>query len=81
MKTIGGDIVVGFIQAMEGEKDPRILLQVFKVIPIIVKNVPEYKSYAEDLFEVIACYFPVTFNPRVGDPEGITRKNLVDALR
>lgn len=33
------------------------------------------------MFEIAACYFPVTFNPKPGDPMGISRQDLVDALR
>ncbi len=29
---------------------------------------PSLQECAEELFEVLACYFPVTFNPPPGDP-------------
>jgi DNA repair/transcription protein MET18/MMS19 len=35
---------------------------------------------AEELFEVLACYFPVTFTPPPGDPNRITRAELAAGL-
>jgi DNA repair/transcription protein MET18/MMS19 len=39
------------------------------------------EMFAEDLFEVIACYFPVDFTPPANDPHGITKSDLVLSLR
>lgn len=36
--------------------------------------------FAEELFEVAACYFPVDFQPRSKDADAITRDTLSDAL-
>jgi len=38
-------------------------------------------SYAQELFDVVACYFPITFTPPPNDPHGITKEGLVGALR
>ena len=37
--------------------------------------------YADELFDVTACYFPITFDPPPGDKIGITREALVEALQ
>jgi hypothetical protein len=34
-----------------------------------------------ELFDVTACYFPISFTPPPNDPHGITRPVLIDALR
>lgn len=56
------DFIMNFIQAMENEKDPRNLLIIFKCIPTILSHFP-LGQLDEDFFEVLACYFPVDFNP------------------
>ena len=37
--------------------------------------------FVEDLFEIVACYFPITFTPSPDDGFGITRDDLVLGLR
>ncbi|CAB4002655.1 MMS19 nucleotide excision repair homolog, partial [Paramuricea clavata] len=37
--------------------------------------------FAEDLFEVTSCYFPIDFTPPSNDPNAITREQLIIALR
>ena len=51
-----------FIQSMDGEKDPRNLLLIFRLVPKIINELP-IDNFVEDLFEVLSCYFPVDFNP------------------
>ena len=79
---MGNDFVLGFIQAVDGEKDPNNLMLVFGCVPIIVRNLP-LEPFTEDLFETIARYFPIDFTPpRL--PLGlqvVTKSQLVDALR
>ena len=38
LKKISADFVLGYIQAMDGEKDPRNLQLVFNSVPFIVKH-------------------------------------------
>ena len=38
LKQISGEFVLGYIQAMDGEKDPRNLQLVFNSVPLIVKH-------------------------------------------
>eukprot|EP00163_Fabomonas_tropica_P033195 TRINITY_DN861_c0_g1_i16.p1 TRINITY_DN861_c0_g1~~TRINITY_DN861_c0_g1_i16.p1 ORF type:complete len:167 (-),score=35.01 TRINITY_DN861_c0_g1_i16:146-646(-) len=78
---LGGDMVHGYVQAMDGEKDPRNLTLVFRTIPLLIKNIPEWTRFAEDIYEVTSCYFPITFTPPPNDPYGITKDDLVLGLR
>lgn len=79
-QTLGPDFVFGFLQQIDGEKDPRCLLTVFSMVVNIASNFP-IDRFAEDLFEVSACYFPITFNPPPNDPYGITKEKLINGLR
>ena len=79
---MGNDFVLGFIQSVDGEKDPNNLMLVFGCVPIIVQNFP-LEPFTEDLFETVARYFPIDFTPpRL--PLGqkiVTKCQLVNALR
>ena len=80
LKKIGPDFVLSFIQAMDGEKDPRNLTICFRNVCKIVAHLP-FDMFAEDLFEVTSCYFPIDFTPPPNDPFGVTREELVSGLR
>jgi hypothetical protein len=43
--------------------------------------VRDWKRYAEDLFEVMVCYFPITFRHHRDDPDAVTQDQLVVAVR
>ncbi|PRP88423.1 hypothetical protein PROFUN_03337 [Planoprotostelium fungivorum] len=80
-QELKSDFVFGFIQAMDGEKDPRNLLIVFRLVPIIINLFPDYTRFSEELFEVVSCYFPITFKPKSNDPAAISREDLITSLR
>ncbi|KAJ1882628.1 hypothetical protein H4R99_001311 [Coemansia sp. RSA 1722] len=80
VKQMGCDFVLGFAQMLDGEKDPRSLSVAFQTIPKIADLV-DIKTNAEDLFDVIFCYFPITFKNREGDPSAISPESLKVALR
>ena len=56
------DFVYGFIQAMDGEKDPRNLIICFECIRLICAKL-NLGPFVEEMFEVFACYFPIDFTP------------------
>jgi hypothetical protein len=35
----------------------------------------------QELFEVVSCYFPITFKPKANDPAAITREDLITSIR
>lgn len=37
---LGSEFVYGFMQVMDGEKDPRNLVILFRLYPVIVQNFP-----------------------------------------
>lgn len=72
------EFVLGYIQMLDGERDPRNLLLAFCSVLLIVRNlhfgrssfsnsesnhVTLSDSLVEDLFDVISCYFPIDFSP------------------
>lgn len=75
------DFVFGYIQAMDGEKDPRILIICFRLVQKIVRLIPEFARFEEDLFDITSCYFPITFTEKKGDPHAIKRADLISGLR
>jgi DNA repair/transcription protein MET18/MMS19 len=58
----GGDWVFGVCAAIEGEKDPRCLLVAFHLVESLGLLFP-LAEFAEDLFEIVSRYFPVSFTP------------------
>ncbi|XP_046560408.1 MMS19 nucleotide excision repair protein homolog isoform X2 [Haliotis rubra] len=75
-----GNFVCGYIQAMDAERDPRNLVIAFQLAQTITRNFP-LGVFVEEMFEVTSCYFPIDFNPSAKDPGGITRADLITALR
>ncbi|KAM3913040.1 MMS19 nucleotide excision repair protein homolog [Leptodactylus fuscus] len=81
LKSLGADFTFGFIQVMDGEKDPRNLLVAFQIVQNIITKNYALGPFVEELFEVTSCYFPIDFNPPANDPHGITREDLILSLR
>eukprot|EP00041_Stephanoeca_diplocostata_P003251 m.33009 g.33009 ORF g.33009 m.33009 type:complete len:1046 (-) comp14189_c0_seq1:56-3193(-) len=72
--------VLHTIQQVDGEKDPRCLVLVFDLVAAVVRSF-NISEYADDLFDVTSCYFPITFSPPAGDKIGIKREDLLYRLR
>uniref|UniRef100_A0A1I8HRF3 MMS19 nucleotide excision repair protein n=1 Tax=Macrostomum lignano TaxID=282301 RepID=A0A1I8HRF3_9PLAT len=75
LKSINHDFVFGFVRTIDAEKDPRNLLIVFELFPLVVAEF-DITRFSEDMFEVIACYFPVDFKPSASG--SVTRDQLVE---
>ncbi|ORX61054.1 hypothetical protein BCR36DRAFT_408034 [Piromyces finnis] len=80
LKKIEDIFVPGFVQTVEGEKDPRNIMIIFKIIKIILKEM-NYKPYIEDIFEIVFCYFPISFKSPPGNVIKITTEDLKNGLR
>lgn len=74
------DFMPRFISYFDGEKDPRNLMVVFSIlrVPMTEWNIG---ADAQDLFDAVFNYFPITFRPPPDDPYGITAQDLKDRLR
>ncbi|XP_074518694.1 MMS19 nucleotide excision repair protein homolog [Halichoeres trimaculatus] len=81
LKGLGADFVFGFVQSMDGERDPRNLLLAFQIANNIIQRGYDLGKFTEELFEVTSCYFPIDFSPPPNDPHGITREELIQTLR
>ncbi|NWH60553.1 MMS19 protein, partial [Geococcyx californianus] len=81
LKGLGADFTFGFIQVMDGEKDPRNLLVAFQIVRDLIAKNYALGPFVEELFEVTSCYFPIDFNPPPNDPHGIQREDLILSLR
>ncbi|XP_024531999.1 MMS19 nucleotide excision repair protein homolog [Selaginella moellendorffii] len=83
--TLGTDLVTGAAQLIEGEKDPRCLLLAFRLIERLGSLFPDPKGplaqAAPDLFDIIACYFPISFKLRPNDSKDISREDLIASLK
>lgn len=62
LKLMGPDLVYGIINSMDCERDPNNLMLLFNILPHFMKEFP-LGHLTEEMFEVMACYFPVDFNP------------------
>jgi DNA repair/transcription protein MET18/MMS19 len=79
LKLLGPDFVFGVISTIDGERDPRNLLQLFGMLPHFIKTFP-LGHLTEEMFDVVSCYFPVDFYSMPNTPNGITRDDLAAAL-
>lgn len=74
------DFLPRFIAYFEGEKDPRNLMVVFSILKVPMTEWT-IGPCAQDLFDAVFNYFPITFRPPPDDPYGITAQDLKDRLR
>src|SRR5690242_1555456 len=72
------DFVYGYLQVIDGERDPRNLLTIFALTPKILRTVSGWQRFVEELFDVTSCYYPISFTPKKGDI--ITSEMLSEAL-
>ncbi|XP_031843171.2 MMS19 nucleotide excision repair protein isoform X1 [Nomia melanderi] len=79
LKAMGPDFVYGVITCIDGERDPRNLMLLFSILPQFIQEF-SLGHLTEEMFEVIACYFPVDFNPSGSEEVGITRDDLAEKL-
>ncbi|KAF2099568.1 ARM repeat-containing protein [Rhizodiscina lignyota] len=69
-----------FVSYFDAEKDPRNLMLVFSIL-LVPMTEWDIHSHAQELFDAVFNYFPITFRPPPNDPYGITAQDLKDRLR
>ncbi|KAI8996815.1 Dos2-interacting transcription regulator of RNA-Pol-II-domain-containing protein [Pilobolus umbonatus] len=74
------NFIEGFIDCMDGEKDPRNLLIAFHLFRTLIDKF-DISQHVEELFDVVFCYFPISFTAPAGDILGITSSELKESLR
>ncbi|EMC93453.1 hypothetical protein BAUCODRAFT_37132 [Baudoinia panamericana UAMH 10762] len=74
------EFLPAFISYFEGEKDPRNLMIIFSMLQVPMAEW-DVRAHAQDLFESVFNYFPITFKPPPDDPYGISAQDLKDRLR
>ncbi|KAL0079570.1 Dos2-interacting transcription regulator of RNA-Pol-II-domain-containing protein [Phycomyces blakesleeanus] len=74
------NFIGSFVAFMDGEKDPRNLVIAFEIVRFIIEKF-DISQHVEDLFDVLFCYFPISFNAPINDPFSITTEDLKDSLR
>lgn len=71
----------GYTRLVGGEKDPRNLLILFGIARVLLLEWHLDDASAEAMYNVLCCYFPITFRPPPDDPYHITPDDLKRALR
>ncbi|XP_012522997.2 MMS19 nucleotide excision repair protein homolog [Monomorium pharaonis] len=79
LRSMGSDLIYGIISSMDGERDPNNLMLLFNMLPRFIKEFP-LGHLTEEMFEVMACYFPVDFNPSGMEALNVTREDLAEKL-
>lgn len=82
------DALLRIIGTFDGEKDPRCVLglcEAWTLLPGAFEafgdgGVEAYEANAEELYDVAASYFPVSFKPPRGDAIKISRRQLAEAV-
>ena len=97
LKAMGDKFITGLADMIGGEKDPRNLMIVFSVMKVVLvefdivrhteveshpsKDPVEGTDEMKLMFDIVYCYFPITFRPPPDDPYKITAQDLKVRLR
>lgn len=72
--------LLGYVQVVGGEKDPRNLMLIFSMLRVFMVEW-DVSQHVDLIFDAVYAYFPITFRPPPNDPYGITAQDLKDRLR
>lgn len=75
------DFISTYLDLASGEKDPENLMLLLSSSREILASYPLNSSEKEDLFDLVFCYFPITFTPPKNMPYKITADEIRDSLR
>ncbi len=75
------EYTTGFAHCMDGERDPVNLLHNFQLVCKIAQVTrPSLDAAAEEMFEVLSCYYPINFTPPPNDPRNISAEQFANSL-
>ncbi|XP_050295403.1 MMS19 nucleotide excision repair protein homolog [Anthonomus grandis grandis] len=77
--SMGIDFVFGVMSSIDGERDPKNLLYIFKWLQDFL-SIVQLGHLDEEMFDVLSCYFPVDFKTPPSDKNKITREELAQGL-
>ncbi|WFD00490.1 hypothetical protein MYAM1_003239 [Malassezia yamatoensis] len=77
----GSGFVHGYTKLVSGEKDPRNLLILFGIARVILVEWELDSQDVDAFYNIIFCYFPITFRLPPDDPFHITPDMLKESLR
>ncbi|CAH9063551.1 unnamed protein product [Cuscuta epithymum] len=84
VEPMGDVLVYGICESIDGEKDPQCLMLIFRIVEALARVFPHscgsLASYAEDLFEILGCYFPIHYTHSKSQDVDIKREELSQAL-
>ena len=80
IRDMGDESLVGIVELVAGEKDPRNLMLIFSMLRVLMIEW-DITKHVEIMFDSVYAYFPITFRPPPNDPYGITAQDLKDRLR
>ncbi|CAK9153494.1 unnamed protein product [Ilex paraguariensis] len=82
--AMGDYLVYGVCESIDGEKDPQCLRLTFHIVEDLALLFPDpsgpLASFAEGLFEILGCYFPIHFTHPKGEDVDVKREELSRAL-
>ncbi|CAA0826899.1 ARM repeat superfamily protein [Striga hermonthica] len=78
---LGDNLLYGFCEAIDGERDPECLLLIFRMVARLAQLYPaNLEDYAEELFGIIGDYFPINFTHPTAEANDAKREELSRAL-
>lgn len=83
IRNMGTDFITIIVDISSSERDPRNLMLIFSMVEVILAewDPADTAEQAEDLYDLLSRYFPISFRPKEGDPIGISSDDLILRLR
>ncbi|OJD17068.1 hypothetical protein AJ78_02816 [Emergomyces pasteurianus Ep9510] len=80
LRDMGDESLVGIVDLVSGERDPRNLMIIFSMLKVLMVEW-DISNNVQALFDSVYNYFPITFKPPPNDPYGITAQDLKNRLQ
>ncbi|KAK2873494.1 hypothetical protein FQN49_002310 [Arthroderma sp. PD_2] len=80
LRDMNDESLIGIVDLVSGERDPRNLMIVFSVLKVVMMEW-DISGHTQELFDAAYNYFPITFRPPPNDPYGVTAQDLKDRLQ